>query len=55
MHIPDCSKGALEVERGGFAHVSRGTYKGNKVAIKVIRVYINSDLHVILSVSLRLP
>jgi hypothetical protein len=53
MHIPDCSKGAVEVERGGFADVSQGTYKGRKVAIKVVRVYITSDLHVILSVSLR--
>ena len=54
MRIPDCSKGAVEVGRGGFADVSQGTYKGRKVAIKVIRVYITSDLHVILSVSLRL-
>ena len=52
MHIPDCSKGAVEVERGGFANVSQGTYRGRRVAIKVVRVYITSDLDVILSVSL---
>ena len=52
MHIPDCSKGSVEVERGGFADVSRGTYQGRRVAIKVVRVYITSDLDGILSVSL---
>jgi hypothetical protein len=52
MHIPDCSKGAVEVERGGFADVSQGTYQGRLVAIKVVRVYITSDLDAILSVSL---
>jgi hypothetical protein len=52
MHIPDCSEGSVEVERGGFADVSRSTYQGRQVAIKVVRVYITSDLDVILSVSL---
>ena len=52
MHIPDCSKGSVEVEHGGFADVSRGTYQGRLVAIKVVRVYITSDLNAILSVSL---
>jgi hypothetical protein len=52
MHIPDCSKGSVEVERGGFADVSQGTYQGRLVAIKVVRVYITSDLDAILSVSL---
>ena len=51
MHIPDCSEGSVEVESGGFANVSRSTYKG-LVAVKVVRVYITSDLDVILSVSL---
>jgi hypothetical protein len=45
----------VEVERGGFANVSQGTYKGRRVAIKVVRVYITSDLDAILSVSLILP
>jgi hypothetical protein len=53
MQIPDCSEGAVEVERGGFADVSRGTYRGRRVAIKVVRVSIADDLDVILSVSFR--
>jgi hypothetical protein len=52
MLIPDCSTGSVEVECGGFADVSRGTYQGRQVAIKVVRVYTTSDLDVILSVSL---
>jgi hypothetical protein len=51
MRILDCSEGAVEVVRGGFANVSQGTYKGRRVAIKVIRVYLTDDLNVILSVS----
>ena len=51
MHIPDCSKDSVEVEYGGYANVSQGTYEGRQVAIKVVRVYIISDLDVILSVS----
>jgi serine/threonine protein kinase len=54
MHIPDCSKGAVEVERGGFANVSQGAYKGRRVAIKVVRVCLMDNLDVILSVSLSL-
>jgi len=52
MHIPDCSEGSTEVASGGYANVSQGTYKGRRVAIKVVRVYITSDLDLILSVSL---
>ena len=51
MHIPDCSKGSIEVEFGGYANVSQGTYEGRQVAVKVVRVYITSDLDIILSVS----
>ena len=51
MHIPDCSKGSVEVESGGFADVSRGTYGGRQVAIKVVRTYVTSDLDTIRSVS----
>jgi hypothetical protein len=51
MHIPDCSTGAVEVERGGFANVSQGMYKGRRVAIKVVRVCLMDDLDDILSVS----
>jgi hypothetical protein len=53
MHIPDCSETSVQVARGGFADVSQGTYQGRRVAIKVVRVAINSDLDLILSVSLQ--
>ena len=51
MHIPDCSEGSVEVTGGGYAKVSRGTYEGCQVAIKVVRAYVVSDMDVILSVS----
>ena len=51
MHIPDCSEDSLEVESGGFANISQGMYEGLQVAIKVVRVYITSDLDLIRSVS----
>ena len=51
MHIPDCSEDSVEVESGGFADVSLGTYKGRRVAIKVVRAYVTSDLDLIRSVS----
>ena len=52
MNVPDCSEGSVEVECGGFANVSRSTYEGRQVAVKVVRMYITSDLDAILSVSL---
>jgi len=51
-HIPDCSEGSIEAECGGFANVSESAYEGRRVAVKVLRVYVTSDLDVILSVSL---
>ena len=51
MHIPDCSEGSVEVECGGFANVSQSIHEGRRVAIKVVRVYVTSDLDIILSVS----
>jgi len=51
MHIPDCSEDSVEVESGGFADVSQGTYDGRRVAIKVVRIYVTSDLDLIRSVS----
>ena len=51
MLIPDCSENSVEVECGGFADVSRGTYEGRLVAIKVVRAYVTSDLDAIRSVS----
>jgi len=52
MHIPDCSEGSTEVTSGGYADVSQGIYEERRVAIKVVRIYVTSDLDVILSVSL---
>jgi len=52
MHIPDCSEGSVEIESGGFGDVSRGMHKGHQVAIKVVRMYVTSDLETIRSVSL---
>jgi len=51
MHIPDCLEDSVEVESGGFADVSLGTYEGRRVAIKVVRAYVTSDLDLIRSVS----
>jgi len=53
MLIPDCSEGAVKVASGGFSDVSRGTYQGRRVAIKVVRMYV-SDLDTIRSVSISL-
>ena len=52
MHIPDRSEDSVEIESGGFADVSRGMYKGHQVAIKVVRMYVTSDLDLIRSVSI---
>ena len=54
MHIPDCSKDSVEIEYGGNANISQGTHEGRRVAIKIVRVYITSDLDVIFSVSVAL-
>jgi len=51
MHIPDCSEDSVGVECGGFADVSQGMYEGRRVAIKVVRAYVTSDLDLIRSVS----
>ena len=51
MHIPDCSEDSVEVESGGFADISQGMYGGRRVAIKVVRAYVTSDLDAIRSVS----
>jgi len=52
MHIPDCSEDSVEIECGGFADVSRGIYERRQVAIKVVRMYVTSDLDLIRSVSI---
>ena len=51
MHIPDCSENSVEIESGGFADISQGTHEGRQVAIKVVHVYVTSDLDAIRSVS----
>ena len=37
--------------RGGFADVHRGEYNGRTVAVKVARIYANSDRKLYFSVS----
>ena len=37
--------------RGGFADVWKGEYRGRDVAVKVIRIYSDSDLQRVLGVS----
>ena len=54
MHIPDCFEDSVEVECGGYANVSQSTYEGRRVAVKVVRVYMTSDLDIIFSVSVAL-
>ena len=51
MHIPDCSENSVEAESGGFADVSRATYNGRQVAIKVVRAYDSENLDEVRSVS----
>ena len=51
MYIPDCSEDSVQVESGGFADVSQGMHEGRRVAIKVVRAYVTSDLDLIRSVS----
>jgi len=51
MHVPDCLEGSVEIECGGFTNMLQSTYQGCRVALKVVRMYITSDLDVILSVS----
>ena len=53
MHIPDCSNDSVEVGCGGSADVSQSTYKGRRVAVKVVHVNV-SNLDVVFSVSLLL-
>ncbi|KAF9649121.1 kinase-like protein [Thelephora ganbajun] len=49
MQIPDCSEGPVEVECGGSANVSQGTYRGHRVAVKVIHGVYANNLDVIRS------
>jgi len=52
MQIPaSCLEDSVEVESGGFADIFQGTYGRRRVAIKVVRVSVTSDLAIIRSVS----
>ena len=53
MHIQDCSEESVVAEHGGSANISRGTYKGRRVAVKVVRVH-TSDLNIVFGVSIPL-
>lgn len=51
MHIPDCSRDATQVEYvGGFSNVSKSTFEGHLVAVKVLHVFTN-NINSVLSVS----
>lgn len=51
MHIPDCLDESSEVRsQGGNADVWESIYKGQRVAVKVLRVYATNDLDIVLSV-----
>jgi hypothetical protein len=51
MYIPDCSQGAVEAAYGGSATVWQSTFKGVRVAVKVFRMFVTSDMNDLLSVS----
>jgi len=45
MHMVNCLQGELVEEcDGGYATVFRGKHKGRAVAIKILRLYLTSDL-----------
>lgn len=52
LKVPICyDRTTLALYRGGYADVWKGEYRGQDVAVKVIRTYKNSDLKKILGVS----
>ena len=53
MHMVNCLDGELiEEYDGGQANVFRGKHKGRPVAIKIMRLYLTSDLDKCLSVKM---
>ena len=56
LTIPTCyDRTSIALYRGGYADVWKGEYCGRDVAVKVMRIYSNSDLRKILGVSRRSP
>jgi hypothetical protein len=55
MRIENCIAQTHEEYGGGFAKVSRGEYRGRAVAIKLLHIYVTSDLEECFDVSLLLP
>ena len=52
LMVPACyDRTGIPLYRGGYADVWKGEYCGRDVAVKVMRVYSNSDLRKILGVS----
>ena len=51
MHIPDCLQGAVEVAYGDSATVWQSMHKGVRVAVKVFRIYLASNMDYHFSVS----
>ena len=42
---------SIALYRGGYGDVSKRDYEGQEVAVKVLRIYVNSDLRKITRVS----
>ena len=57
MHATNCLNGNLIEEcHGGYANIFRGEHKGRPVAVKILRLYLTSDVDKRFSVSLsRIP
>jgi len=52
LKIPVCyDRTSVASYKGGYGDVWKGEYRGRDVAVKVIRMYLNSDLQRIVSVS----
>jgi len=55
LKIPvSCGQTGDALYRGGFADVWKGEHCGQEVAIKVIRIYSDSDLQKVIGVSYQL-
>ena len=56
MHMVNCLEGELiEEYDGGYAKVFRGRHKGRAVAVKILRLYLTSDLDKCFKVSILTP